>query len=83
MKSLQKGIYFFSGILVGAWLAILFVKIDFNTTVSELTEAGNANWDNLRVEMIDTIGLLVSGLLVISVVYLVVLGIVLLRTSKK
>jgi len=83
MKNLQKGIYFFSGVLVGAWLAVLFVKMDFNTTVAGLAEAGNANWDNLRVEMIDTIGLLTSGLLLLSVAYLVILGIVVLRTSKK
>ncbi len=83
MKPVQKLLYLFSGILIGLWIAVLFIKMDFQTTVAGLTEAGNANWDNLRVEMIDTIGLLTSGLLILSVVYLVALGVVALKTSKK
>jgi len=83
MQFPQKALYLSSGILIGLWVAILFVKMDFNTTITGLIEAGNANWDNLRIEMIDTMGLVSSGLLVLSVIYLLMLGIVFLRTNKK
>ena len=83
MKSSQKGLYLFSGILIGAWSTLLFIKNDFNSTIIGLMEAGNTNWDNLRVEMMDTMGLLTLGLSVLSIVCLIDVGISLFRNSKK
>lgn len=83
MKRLYKGLHLFLGILIGAWLTVLFIKADFGSTIVGLTEAGNANWDNLRVELIDTISFITLGLSLLSVVYLMVVGITFLRTTKK
>ncbi|MFA6023635.1 MAG: hypothetical protein WC777_00220 [Candidatus Gracilibacteria bacterium] len=82
-NSSQKWLYLFSGILIGAWPTLLFIKNDFNSTIIGLMEAGNTNWDNLRVEMIDTMGLLTLGLSVLSIVYIIDVGITLLRATKK
>lgn len=83
MQSLQKALYLSSGFLMGLWVTVLFVKMDFNMTVAGLTEAGNADWENLRFEMIDSIGLLTTGFLILTVIYLVVLGIIFSKPSAK
>lgn len=83
MKGLYKGLHLFLGILIGAWITVLFVKADFDSTIVGLGEAGNANWDNLRVELIDTISLIMLGLSLFSVIYLLVVGIAFLKTIKK
>jgi|GEM_PF-3267687 len=75
----QKALYLFSGILIGLWMAVLFVKSNFSIMISGLSEAGNANWENLRVEILDQIGILIFGLLILSIVYGITVGIVYLK----
>ncbi|MFA5792329.1 MAG: hypothetical protein WC897_00470 [Candidatus Gracilibacteria bacterium] len=79
----QKALYLFSGILIGLWMAVLFVKSNFSIMISGLSEAGNANWENLRVEILDQIGILIFGLLILSIVYGITVGIVYLKKGTK
>lgn len=83
MKINQKVTYLFSGVLIGLWMSVLFVKSSFDIMTTGLSEAGNANWDNLKMEILDQIGILMLGLGILSAIYLLIVGILYLASNKK